>query len=385
MISSTTLLNERIFSKIKSLEIIATQVDRVDELSILKLEHLRSLKLIYVSLDNILKNGLDWMRSLNPGFNLDTAVIAGNLTLSDAFKFQITVENLPTRDEDICLFKDYPHSQFVIPLLLHSSFESLQNILPCTCLIYWLYRDYPIYSYLFSNMSAVSDTDFIRYIPFHCLNINSILYDEQIDYCQSRFQNQCDGSTSSNSSDRTSRLDVSTMTAVPPIPTCFDTVDSSSVYCRCSFEGRVNYLECSNSSMNQLPDSFSSQFDWDFVTFVGSPIYILRTNSFKQLRLRPNATLVVSNVIELGTDLFSSSMVFDGLFRFVVKNSSMLTLAASFPFRGMNFSELVFQNDNFDVVSIGAFDGTFVDRMIIDGADPKSMSPFFRVWHDSIF
>lgn len=171
-----------------SIEIVATQIDEIDEMSLEALKNLRSFKLIYVGLDNILKNGLDWMNSFNAGFDLDTAVVANNLTLRDAFKFSITIDNLPTREEDICLFKDYPHSQFVVPLLLHSSFDNLQYILPCSCLVYWLYRDYPIYSFLFANLSAIDDKDFVRYIPYHCLNINSVLYDEQIEYCQDRFQ-----------------------------------------------------------------------------------------------------------------------------------------------------------------------------------------------------
>lgn len=378
-LASETLLNQRIFHKITSLEIIASQIDRIDEITLLKLVHLRSFKLIYVNIDNILKHGLSWMRGLNPHFDLDVAIIADNLTLDDAFKFYLTVENLPIHEEDICLFKDYPHSQFVLPLLLYSSLDSFPSILPCTCLIYWLYRDYPIYSHLFANLSIV-DQDFVRYIPYHCLNINSILYEEQIDYCQNRFQDQCEaGAIKNSTTQQISRFDSSTITALPPVISCLDVLDSISIYCHCSFESVINYLECSNSSINQLPSSFASQFDWDFVSFVGSSISVLQSNSFRYLRLKQNATLVVSNIVEFNTDIFSTSIIYDRQFRFIVQNSSLLSLAGSFVFRETNFSELIFQNCDFDLVTIGAFDGTFIQKLIFEGADSKSMSPFFKV------
>lgn len=387
-LNSETLVNPRIFHKLKSLQIVATQLEHIDPQTLLDLSSLRTLKLVYVNLDELLKNGLDWMHSLNPNFNLDTAVIAGNLTLDDAFRFYLAVENLPQREEDICLFKDYPHSQFVLPLLLYSTtFDNFPDILPCTCLVYWLYRDYQIYSSLFANLSAI-DQDFANYIPFHCLSINPILYDEQIDYCQNRFQHQCDGTTASNtntissddsSTSQISRLDSSTVTSLPPLVSCLDVVDSNSIYCRCSFEGIVNYLECSNSSIQRVPDSLASQFDWDFVSFAGASITSLRTNSFRDLRLKQNATLLVSNIDEFGTDIFKSSIFYDRQFRFVIANSSMLSLAGNLAFRATNFSELVIQNGNFDLVTIEAFDGAIVDKLIIDGAEPKSMSPYFKV------
>lgn len=175
LLNAETLLNERIFGGVRSIEIVATQIDRIDESSLLRLKELRSFKLIYVTLRDLFDNGLHWMQSLNPNYNLQSALSAGNLTLGDAFKLQVTLENFPTQDDELCLFRDYPHSQFILPLFLHSSFDKLEDILPCTCLIYWLFKDYPLYAHLLRNKTLI-DPDLRRYLPLHCLDINPVSY-----------------------------------------------------------------------------------------------------------------------------------------------------------------------------------------------------------------
>ena len=174
----------------------------------------------------------------------------------------------------------------------------------------------------------------------------------------------------------------------PSIYQCIDKFDSNSRFCTCSFHASFNFLECTNSSIEQIPDDLASQYKWDYVSFGSGGDgqgantknnLALRTNSFQRLSLKANATIVVTNLVELGSDIFSQSLITDGQFRFVIQNSILFSLGRNLAFRGANLSQIEFKDSNLDEISVGAFDGAIIEKFIINGANPQSLSPFFKV------
>ena len=64
-------------------------------------------------------------------------------------------------NEDICLFKDFPHSQLVLPLIIYdaSRFEYIE----CTCTLVWLQQYFKHYFY--NNFTQFNE--YINIEPFY--------------------------------------------------------------------------------------------------------------------------------------------------------------------------------------------------------------------------
>jgi hypothetical protein len=55
-------------------------------------------------------------------------------------------------DEEFCLFENFAHDNLVVPLF-YETFNELENIVPCSCTIMWLYKDYHVYKGFFEVCS----------------------------------------------------------------------------------------------------------------------------------------------------------------------------------------------------------------------------------------
>ena len=112
-------------------------------------------------MENFFHLGTKWLNSLNKDLNVNlrkARELRGNIhrlvtveiAVQGWFMFN-TYYTFP--NEDICLFKDFPHSQLVLPLILYdaSRFDTTE----CTCTLVWLQQHYKLYFYNnFSQFNA---------------------------------------------------------------------------------------------------------------------------------------------------------------------------------------------------------------------------------------
>jgi len=356
ILDNTSLLNEDMFKNIKLLEINQCYIKKIDSYSLLRLKKLREFRLINLNLENLFKNGIDWLDSINLN---SKEIFLLKFSISPVFTFEFG-------DNEFCFFKSFPHENLIVPLFYYSDndFDSveLEYILPCSCTIYWFYRD----SYINASI-ALTNTSNEKYFPYHCFNIDQILIDEQLEYCQNDIKAlECNNQTTVNQIKTTS------------IP--LDTTKTICDYCECSFNKFLNILECNNDSLITTPPNFdvNSSIQFDYVSLVGSSIKKLNTNEFKNLRLKENATIVVSNINEFESNLFSESLIYTKQFSFIVYNSSLLSLYFREPFKKVNISRLEFINCNLtEPILTSGFIDSFINVLSISEPIDGSLSPSF--------
>ena len=112
------------------------------------LAHFRKLKIVQIHLENF-KNffhkGIKWINSMNKDLNIDMdnddefrrnqhRIIT--LVLTDEASSLQSAYTYP--DSDFCIFKDFPHSQLIAPVIsvAHRDME-------CSCPLIWLHKTYP--------------------------------------------------------------------------------------------------------------------------------------------------------------------------------------------------------------------------------------------------
>jgi hypothetical protein len=356
VLNSESILNEYLFKSVQLIEINQCYLQSIDTLSLAKLTHLRELRLIGFDLKKLFDNGMDWLESIN-------------LNSTDYFilKFSINIlYKLEYGDDEFCYFQNFPHDRLILPLFYYNEndFESpeLEYLLPCSCTIYWLYRDtYKMASDYFSN-----STD-RKYFPVHCFSIDQALIDEQLDFCQNELRvEECQNKTT---------IQISTTTSTPDPKTICD-------YCKCTFTASdLNLLECNNASLVSWPANFkvNSSFQFNYVSLVGSSIERLDESSFKNLRLKENASIVVDNIKEFENNIFRNSLNYTKQFSFSVYNSSLATLYFKEPFRNVNLSRLEFIGCKLpESFSILGFVGSYINLLSISKPVNGSVPPFFR-------
>ena len=280
----------------------------------------------------------------------------------EIFWFEISFkENKFLTDESkLCLLKDYPVNDLVLFLFNIRERRRDDSVdlsftvdLPCSCPIYWLYAGYENYKPLLKNASNPI-TDSQRTIPYHCLDINSVLLSEQQEYCQNEANiNACKGVIATTGTTEIAEQTPLATTTTKTYPICLPTSDPYSVYCNCSFDiDSLNVLECTNPLLNRTLADFSTDFKFNYVSFVGSAITRLPTNSFPNLNLAENATLVVSRISgEIADDILNGT-IYTNQFRFVIRESSLDWLVLKAPFRNTNFSSLEFVDCSYFLFSI---------------------------------
>ena len=122
----------------------------------------RDINCVSLSVDNheqFLHGGTSWMSSLNSDLDVNLTI---SLKFRDILARTIVLESLPKKkvfssaytypNEDICMFKNFPHKQLVYPALV---FE--KQVPACSCTIIWLMQ--------YSNIYLNNDyTDFVNQI-----------------------------------------------------------------------------------------------------------------------------------------------------------------------------------------------------------------------------
>jgi hypothetical protein len=153
-----------------------------------------------------------------------------------------------------------------------------------------------------------------------------------------------------------------------------------SKYCQCWITlGGFSVLECSNSSMLELPANFNSSLAWSYVNLVGSSVSRLRKYSFKFLRLAENATIAMSGVQSFDEDAFSFNMnLAGGRFRLLLDKCSLRTLSSSAAFRSLRISELECRECFVDQIDPRSFNDTHIEALVFRRASADSLSPFVR-------
>jgi hypothetical protein len=344
-LNSQTLLNQHMFQNLVELNFTNCYLDYIDRDSISKLKYLKSIRLeSMLNYRNLFQNGFEWTHGL---LNLI------QLTIDyDYRKFSFN-------DSDLCLFKDFNYKSV---LILFDKNDL--NMISCGCTIYWLYRSY---------LEKIDDLIPLKNsLPWHCLNINQILLNEQLDYCnnEENIINEC-------------RLTIDyniTNTVLTLNDNCLP-FDTNNNYCKCSFiNDNLNILECdSNELITQMPTNFSlnNSIEWSYISFINTSIGSL-TFKLPDLNIQQNGNLILDKIDFFDNDLFINNS--KKKFRLVIQNSLFSSLLVKYPFRYANLSQLELNEFYFDSnrISIRAFEGSNIDRLILDKANLSSFSPIFK-------
>ena len=158
------LLAKHVFGNVRVLHLFGViyhiQVDLFDAFKQLRLVKLRSdpnLKYIFHQV------GTKWIHGLNRHIRVDLGdqrAFRANVdrAINLQFSHDSTQISYSFPDEDICLFRDFPHTQLVFP-----SFE-FSTPVPCSCTLIWLVQYYALYA---SNNYVYYDTDTLQYNAVH--------------------------------------------------------------------------------------------------------------------------------------------------------------------------------------------------------------------------
>ena len=135
------ILNRNLFQNILSLNFYGVFLTRIEENLLASFKNLRTITLDLHNFKDLIYN-LNWFRELNSDFSNVNPVDA------DMFKsFQVEIllgdrtMNYEFSNEDLCLFKDFPHSKLVYPSL------STKVNLTCSCTVMWLIQYYKYYQF----------------------------------------------------------------------------------------------------------------------------------------------------------------------------------------------------------------------------------------------
>ena len=146
-------LNPYVFKTLNYL-IINGNLEYVEEDLFENFNEIRYISIKSDSLVNFFHRGTKWMNSLNKNLNI---------SLENQFQFRNNVHKLVSIEfqvldwfifneyytfpnEDICLFRDFPHSQLVLPLLIFFPLK-FNNDEECSCTVIWLVKNYKYYFY----------------------------------------------------------------------------------------------------------------------------------------------------------------------------------------------------------------------------------------------
>ena len=133
------LLNRLVFRKVNTLVLEGIISDFQPDL-FQNFTRLKRIVIEVINLQSFLHAGIAWASSLNSDLNEDPTKVSKYLKIAersilvefiDMSKIFSKTYDYP--EEDLCLFKDFPHRQLVVPMILAE-----MNSFQCTCTIKWL-------------------------------------------------------------------------------------------------------------------------------------------------------------------------------------------------------------------------------------------------------
>ena len=148
-----TNLNPFLFKTLEFL-IIKGNLEYIDEHLFENFHEISYIAIRSDVLKNFFHRGTKWINSLNKNLNV---------SLNVQFQFKHNIQRLVSIEfdvinwflfnkyytfpnEDICLFKDFPHSQLVLPLIVFNPLK-FNNEEECSCTMIWLVQNYRYYIY----------------------------------------------------------------------------------------------------------------------------------------------------------------------------------------------------------------------------------------------
>ena len=146
------LLNENVFKNIMILS-ISGEINSIEEGLFKSFTNLININLDLEYFENLIHKGTKWISSINHGLHVNLSNRTQlELNLKNVVKICVTkdmssnieaneVLTVLVRDEDFCLFKDFPFDQMVL-LLIHDLTTRIQNL---SCTLIWLIKDYHLY------------------------------------------------------------------------------------------------------------------------------------------------------------------------------------------------------------------------------------------------
>ena len=157
---STRLVNRNIFNNVRSF-ILQGYFYGIQEDLFESFKHLREIFIIADSFAVLFSQGNKWMNQINSDVNqsLDSINFLQNISIDmsrtvylvfydkikDDTEAYIFKRIYAYPNEDLCLFKDFPHQQLVFPV-----FETSEPI-KCTCTVMWLIQHSDIYMNLYAE------------------------------------------------------------------------------------------------------------------------------------------------------------------------------------------------------------------------------------------
>ena len=157
----SNLLNENVFKDL-SILIINGEINSIEGGVFKPFKYLGNILLDLEYFENLIHKGAKWISSINHDLHVNLSnqtqlelnkkrVV--NILVQSSFSNIEVKENMTllVRDEDFCLFKDYPFDQMVF-LLIYEFTKTLQNL---SCTLVWLMKDYHLYyKYIIKPESA---------------------------------------------------------------------------------------------------------------------------------------------------------------------------------------------------------------------------------------
>ena len=132
---------------------------RIDAASLKSLTKLKSLTVRQLDLETLLKSNTEWFSALNT--HNQKLITSLDLRATDFFllAFGIGAEsrlNMEFSDSQICLFKDFPHKNLVVPVFYEEDY-GIENSLACSCTVNWLFKDYNVFKkYIQVNLKGLT-------------------------------------------------------------------------------------------------------------------------------------------------------------------------------------------------------------------------------------
>ena len=366
-LTKTSILNTDLFYSIKSLVLRNTYISLIEKDLFDNFIYLKNLKFFNIKLNNLLNDKTsNWLENLNSNENNNwdsTTALTQDIVNNKVFRMVLGEEvNFQFEDDDFCLFEKFPHKNLVLPLI------ETPSKLPCGCTIYHLYKYYMQYKPFLTK-------DELDMIPTNCLDINSQLLEEQLEYCDiDRRLNECKGLIYDN----TTEQEVTALKTTIKPKSCI----KDEYNCECNFD-YFNYLSCNDPSITQVPNDLSTpdNVKWNFVSFSGSSINTV--NEFNSLELDSNAVITVKNINTFGSRIFSKILT-NTNFQFIVEDSNLGSLSRNLVFLNANLSLLEFNECQFiSEILINAFEGATIDTFLIKY--PKNFSIPLRFRPQPIF
>ena len=163
-IDTQCILNVDLFKDLNRINInTATRLSYIQEDTFKNLPNVKKLEINKVPLKDLLTRNRRWLKNLNfnqPVFNFDSQRLS-SVVMEKIFKLIIWADTWTFNEEkDICLFRNFPHEKLVFPFIINSP-----TTLPCTCTVYWMYKNLAKYQSIYSLNQNI--------IPMHCFTSSS--------------------------------------------------------------------------------------------------------------------------------------------------------------------------------------------------------------------